>query len=234
MAATKGQQIMSSIFGGTKRKSEGSSSNLAYGDLSSAFSPLYGAAKSGADSLAKLLGGDASGFNAYKDATGFNFAAEQGSRGITGNAAARNLLRSGSTSKALVGFGNNLQDQYAQSYMDKLLGQAGLGLQAGQVVSGAGEVRKETSSEKSKPGIGGFLGRIGAGFAASDRRLKKNIFKVGELPNGLNLYQFRYTFDDTKPIIGVMADEVSVIQPEALGPVVNGYQTVNYDLINKE
>jgi hypothetical protein len=220
---------MSSIFGGSKQTS--SSSNKAYDSINSSFSPLFGLAGQGADGIMKLLGGDSSGFDAYKNATGFDFAAEQGSRGITGNAAARGLLRSGSTGKALVGYGNDMQNQYAGNYMDRLLGVSGLGMDAGKLVAGAGQT--STSKSKSKPGIGGFLGQIAGGAAASDRRLKKNIFKVGELPNGLNLYQYRY-INDAGPYIGVMADEVELVQPEALGPVVDGYMTVDYDKIEKE
>lgn len=157
---------MSKIFGGSKQNSTASSSNRAFDQLSSAFGPTFGYAKTGGDALLKLLSGDASGFNAYKDATGFDFAAEQGSRGITNNAAAGGLLRSGSTSKGLGAFYNGLQNQYAGSYMDKLLGLAGLGFQGGNIVSGAGNVSQSKSSGSSKPGLGGFLGALGSGIAA--------------------------------------------------------------------
>jgi hypothetical protein len=228
---------MSSIFGGSKQssKSTAKSSNLAYDNINSSFSPLFGHASEGAAGVSKFLGGDTSGFNNYKDATGFNFAAEQGSRGITGNAAARGLLRSGSTGKALVNYGNNLQQQYANNCIDKLLGLSNIGLGAGKLVTDAGQVSESTSNSKgkSKPGIGSFLGQIAGGVAASDRRLKKNVFKVGQLANGLNVYQYRY-IDGSGPHTGVMADEVELIQPEALGPVIDGYKTVDYSKIEKE
>lgn len=214
---------MSSIFGGSKSKS--TSSNRAYDSLNQSFSPLFGLASQGANSLSALLGGDSSGFDAYKKATGFDAITEAGSRGITGNAAARGLLRSGSTGKALQGYGNMMQNQYANSYMDRLLGQAGLGFQAGGLVGGAGQVSQQTS--KSKPGIGGFLGGLGSAVAASDRRLKKNIRFVRELKEGLNLYRYEYV-NGTGPLLGVMADEVEKVAPEALGPTIKGYKTVDY------
>lgn len=217
---------MGSIFGGSKSKS--TSSNQAYGTLSTAFSPLLGYAQQGAQGLAALLGGDTSGFEAYKRATGFDAAAETGSRGITGNAAASGLLRSGSTSKALQSYGTNLQNQYSQNYLDNLLSLANTGLQAGNVLSGAGAT--STSTSKSKSGLGGLVGSIASGVAASDRRLKKNIFEVGKLKNGLKLYQFRY-INNEGPFVGVMAQEVKELMPEALGPEVNGYMTVNYEVI---
>lgn len=145
---------MSSIFGGSKQKS--SSSNQAYGNISQAFSPLESTATTGVNALNSLLSGDSSGFDAYKNATGFNAAAQQGSQGITGNAAAAGLLRSGSTGKALQSYGDNLQNQYASQYTNNLMNQANLGFQAGSLISGAGSTSQGSGS--SKPGIGKFLG----------------------------------------------------------------------------
>lgn len=220
---------MSAIFGGSKQSSSSTSSNKAYGDISNAFRPLLGQAQAGMQGLSSLLGGDASGLNMFKKMTGFNAAAEEGSRGITGNAAASGLLQSGSTGKALQRYGNEISNQYANSYMDRLLAQAGLGLQAGNVLSGAGQTSSSKSSGKSKDGMGGFLGSMAGAAAASDVRLKKNIHKVGELDNGLNVYQYRYIKDDEKVHIGVMAQEVAKVKPEALGPELEGgYMTVDY------
>lgn len=221
---------MSSIFGGSKQQSTQSSSNQAFQPVSTAFSPLLGNAAQGASGIQALLSGDPTGFNAYKGATGYDAASEAGSRGITGNAAAGGLLRSGSTAKALQAFGTSMQNQYANSYLDRLFQQAGLGFNAANAMTGAGGISQGLSSGSSKPGIGGFLGSVASGIAASDRRLKKKIAKVGKLKNGLNLYQYFY-INDAGPYVGVMADEVEQIAPEALGPVIGGYQTVNYDLL---
>lgn len=214
---------MSGIFGGSKSKS--TSNNRAYDSINAGFSPLFGQATGAANQIQALLGGDASGFNAYKGATGFDAMAESGARGITGSGAARGLLRSGATGKALQGFGQNLQNQYAGQYIQQLLGLGGMGMQAGQLVAGAGQQQQSTS--KSKPGIGGFLGQVGAGIAASDKRLKTAMFKIGETKDGLTLYQYRYV-DGSGPHIGVMAQDVAKVKPEALGPMVDGYMTVDY------
>lgn len=214
---------MSKIFGGSKSKSV--SENKAFPAISSAFSGLFPYAQEGASGISALLRGDTSGFNNYKNATGFDFASEQGSRGITGNAAARGLLRSGSTGKSLVEYGNNLQQTYADNYLNKLLGLAGLGINAGSLVTSAGNT--QTQTEKSKPGLGGLIGGLASPIAASDRRLKKDVVKVGELDNGLGVYEFSYTFRDGR-FRGVMADEVLSIKPEALGPTIGGYMTVDY------
>ena len=220
---------MSSIFGG-KKTSSSSQSNQAFGDIKGAFGGMMGNAQTGINSLMQLLGGDSSGFDQYKKATGFDAATEAGSRGITGNAAAGGLLRSGASGKALQAYGNQQQDQYAGNFMDRLMQQAQSGFNAGGLLSGAGNV--QTGTSKEKPGIGGFLGQLKAGAMASDRRLKKNIFKVGKMANGLTLYQYRY-INDYGPVVGVMADEVKAKFPEAMGPEVGGYMTVDYSKLEK-
>jgi hypothetical protein len=71
---------------------------------------------------------------------------------------------------------------------------------------------------------------------ASDIRLKTNIEKVGEYPDGLGIYDFDYlpiegqiaAFMPEGRQRGVMAHEVAALRPDALGPVIDGYATVNY------
>lgn len=220
---------MSGIFGGSKQSSSSTSSNRAFDTLNAGLGGVVGNAATGTNALQALLTGDTSGFNAFKNATGYNAAAEAGSRGITGNAAAGGLLRSGGTGKALASFGANLNQQFAGNYMDRLLGLANTGLQAGGVLAGAGQTSQSTQKSSSKPGIGGFLGQVASGVARSDRRLKTGISRVGKLANGVGVYMFQYKNDKSKMHVGVMADEVQKLAPEALGPEVDGYMTVNYD-----
>ena len=80
---------------------------------------------------------------------------------------------------------------------------------------------------------GGLAGGMGGGGAAgSDRKLKKNISKIGKSPSGLNIYSFEYK----NPIHGkglfqgVMSDEVP---QEAVG-TRDGYDTVDYSVIDVE
>jgi hypothetical protein len=80
---------------------------------------------------------------------------------------------------------------------------------------------------------GGLLGQILASAAQAgtmaamgcDIRLKENIKRVGETPAGLPLYVFDY-IDGAKGVIGPMAHEVAEMQPDALGPVIEGYMTI--------
>lgn len=96
------------------------------------------------------------------------------------------------------------------------------------LASGFGGLGKSGSeSGKSPMDVGGILGGGGAllyGLSAfSDRRLKKNIKRIGETPGGTPLYEFEYIWSDVKHT-GVMADEV----PHAIAGQVMGYDVVDY------
>jgi len=221
------------LFSGSKKPgaAQSSSSNKAYDFLQGQFGGLTGDAGTSQNALKALLSGDTSGFDAYKRATGFDALSEQGSRGITGNAAASGLLRSGSTGKALQNYGQTISNQFAGSYMDRLQGLADNAFKAGGLIGGAGQQSSSTqNSSKGKPGLGNILGSALSTVAVSDRRLKENIVKMGTLKNGLNVYKYNYLGEKTKHL-GVMADEVAELLPEALGPVINGYNTVDYSKI---
>lgn len=61
----------------------------------------------------------------------------------------------------------------------------------------------------------------------SDRRLKTDIERVGEMQSGLALYRFKYIWDETYRV-GVMADEAEKMFPDAVTSDVNGFKKVNY------
>ena len=75
------------------------------------------------------------------------------------------------------------------------------------------------------------IGTSIATIAASDRRLKENIQKIGESISGLGIYKFNY-IGKAKQYIGAMADEVIKVVPEAVVTMDNGYLGVNYNLID--
>lgn len=78
-------------------------------------------------------------------------------------------------------------------------------------------------------GLGGSLAGAGAKmWAASDRRLKTDIKRVGTLDNGLAVYSFRY-IGQPMTVIGLMADEVAEVHPEAVREF-EGYKAVDYAL----
>lgn len=61
----------------------------------------------------------------------------------------------------------------------------------------------------------------------SDIRLKKDISLIGKLLNGLNLYRYRYLWSNVF-YVGVMAQEVQKIIPDAVVYGSDGYMKVNY------
>ena len=69
------------------------------------------------------------------------------------------------------------------------------------------------------------------------KQVKENIKQIGAMPNGLNVYEFEYKpeFKDVAghgKFIGVMAQEVEMVQPEAVITRPDGYKMVNYGLLN--
>jgi hypothetical protein len=83
----------------------------------------------------------------------------------------------------------------------------------------------------------GLMGLAGAGIMASDIRMKENIIPMGSLPNGLPFYQFEYKpeFKDIAGhgrFVGVMAQDVEMVRPEAVLTTSDGYKMVNYGVLN--
>jgi len=77
-------------------------------------------------------------------------------------------------------------------------------------------------------GLGGQLGAASI-MSFSDRRLKVGIMKIGKLGQ-FNLYRYRYVGSSVEQV-GVMADEVKKLIPQAVKRHANGYDMVDYSLI---
>jgi hypothetical protein len=78
-------------------------------------------------------------------------------------------------------------------------------------------------------GGGGAMDIPMEGSAFSDRRLKTNIHRISTRPDGLGVYEFEYIWGGGKHI-GLMAQEVLGIYPDAVGSV-GGYYTVDYSRV---
>lgn len=105
---------------------------------------------------------------------------------------------------------------------------AGLGGQT----SGSG-----TSTQTNHPSmmstIGQGIGAAGSIFGMfSDERLKEDIAPVGKLNDGQNVYSYRYKGDPV-PRIGLMAQEVERVHPEAVSEHPSGYKMVDYRLATR-
>jgi hypothetical protein len=96
---------------------------------------------------------------------------------------------------------------------------SGFGMQAGMLNANLAATSQMVSS-----GI--------QGVTSSDRKLKKNINKIGESPSGLNIYSFEFKNSKYGEGVfqGVMSDE---IPQEAVG-TRDGYDTVDYSKLDVE
>jgi F0F1-type ATP synthase assembly protein I len=115
----------------------------------------------------------------------------------------------------LLGAGSPFSTQTGKTSMSGQPG-AGTGAMIGSGLMGAG-TGAATGMMVGGPwgaGIGGLLG-LGAGFF-SDRRLKRDVRRVGTGQRGLPLYRFRYLWSPAV-YIGYMADEVARVAPWAVG-----------------
>lgn len=130
--------------------------------------------------------------------------------------------------------GGNASDLLRQSMQQGSLAKSLVTQQAAITTLGFQEQQQAAQGKASASktaGIGGFLGgAIKIAGLFSDRRLKEDIVflrKIGEF----NIYSYRYIGDDTTRI-GVMADEVEKIMPEAVTvDAATGFKKVNYSLL---
>jgi hypothetical protein len=180
-----GLGLASSIFGKKSAAKQGAAANQGF-DYLKGNDTVNQAQSAGQDAMGQqgqtmglmsgLLGfGDPSqgqaAFDQYKESTGYQFRVDQGMAGIEGSRAARGVLNSGASAKALQDYGQGMASQEFGNYMDqtsRLAGQQGQvadrGLNAALGVGSAGSsaaagaagaVRQ--GAEDQAAGIGGLI-----------------------------------------------------------------------------
>lgn len=110
--------------------------------------------------------------------------------------------------------------------------------QAGQAIGGLGQAAsglanighsmRQARAQRSAgmwSGIGSLAGSLGAAWILSDPRVKRDIEPIGELRNGLIVYEFSYIDDPYTVYAGLMADEVFTVMPHHVG-ARGGYLTI--------
>lgn len=225
--------VIQSVFGSKGSKQE--SKNLAYPFINETYSPQATGGVNAFNTLGSALGiggnfaGQQQAYDNFLNNSGYGYMMDQAMRGVQNSNAGRYLLRSGDTLKALQDRSTNIGKTYFGNYLDRLGQLSQLGLGAGSLISGAGQVSKGTSGGDN--GIGNAIGTALSIIGMSDRRLKKNIEYVGLMDDGLPIYRFEYKSGHGLPEgrqLGVMADDVEKIRPWAIGPEINGFKSVNY------
>lgn len=118
-----------------------------------------------------------------------------------------------------------LRDSVAQGALEKAIINAQTLINVNAYKSQEAQFKGMAKAAKAG-GIGDLLGGVASLGAAifSDLRLKSNIVKVGE-ENGLNVYEYDIFGRRER---GMLAYEVAWRAPDALGPVIEGYATVDY------
>jgi len=141
-----------------------------------------------------------------------------------------------SVGEKLRGYDQEAIDAQRQKYEDAING-VQLMFQPFQSMFGEIPSVEGTNSRSETTQKGAMIDKIvqlaaiaAAAFAASDRRLKYDIHQIGVLRPGINLYEFRYKTDGIKRI-GVMADEVIKVMPEAVVTMPSGYMGVRYGML---
>lgn len=175
----------------------------------------------------------------------FESLASDAERRLLSNAAARGKVGSGGTAAALqdalLRLGTGLVGQNVQQRQNlatlganAAAGQATATQQTGSnvanLITGAGNAQAAGQIGAANARQAGFsnLLNTGLGVAAltlSDIRAKTDIRPLGETPEGIGIYVYRYRGDD-KPQVGVMAQEVELKHPEAVAEV-GGLKHVN-------
>ena len=171
---------------------------------------------------------------------------EAGEESILRSASATGGLRSGNVQEALYDYNTQLRNKallesYNQqlqgltglaglpSYAPQIAGQmAGIGQTLGQGQIAAGQAQQAGIQQ----GFGNLLGLGELGVSIfSDRRLKNNIEKIGEL-DGHNWYMWDWNIVANKMGLegkaeGVLADELINTNPECIG-ILDGFMIVDY------
>lgn len=196
--------------------------------------------------------------SALEQGAGFQARVRQGEEALLQRASATGGLRGGNIQAALAQFRPQMLQQEIETQYGRLggltsLGQqsaAGVGtagLQTGARVAGlygdvgAAQAGKELAQGQAMAGLfnmpaqflgmqyGAKVGTPGFSNIFSDRRLKRNITKIGTRPDGLGVYEFEYIWGGGRQI-GLMAQEVQGVYPDAVGEA-GGYLTVNYSKV---
>lgn len=112
------------------------------------------------------VGGDptaaSNAFDTYRNSTGYNFQLSEGQRAITSSNAAKGMLHSGATLKALTKYGQGLGGNAFQTYLSNLGGLAQSGLSAGASIGGAGSQAGATGAGAIANGYGAAADTKGA------------------------------------------------------------------------
>ena len=203
---------------------------------------VIGSQQALAPTAANLISGTGQNIAQSRLGTGQNLA---GGRFQTGSALSNLLSQQGGGAADIIGTGSANIAQLLQGFGGQQAGSnqalatllANLAAQQGTAAAGQPSAAQFLQNTGSLGDIAQLASGIGGAAAgASDIRLKKNIEKIGVLPNGLNIYKWDWKEEAAlvsgpKMTIGVIAQEVQEIMPNAVILDSSGYLKVNYGMV---
>ncbi len=139
-------------------------------------------------------------------------------------------------SLAAANFSNTAQQNYINQIMSLLQGSYSgydkamdiYGIQNG-IDRRSQAASEANANEQMQAGINAAMTAAQLGAMFSDVRLKENIVPVGQLYNGLTVYCFNFK-GGSVPQLGLLAQEVAEVCPEAVYADENGYLLLRYDV----
>lgn len=94
-------------------------------------------------------------------------------------------------------------------------------------------IAEESNAKVAFKNVKDILPFAAIGAALSDVRVKRDVVPLARLANGLNLYRFRYLWSNTV-YVGVMAQEVQKVDPDAVVTGKDGFLRVSYARLGME
>lgn len=188
-------------------------------------SQQYGNTISQLEGYGSGLGGLAAQYGTYGNAiaglvnTGENAAAQTGNAGSAAATSVSNALLTGAgqQSSALQNGGTATASGYAgaANNIGSLLNNS--------VITGA----------LNNYGIDNVSSTPMNSYFTSDRRLKRNIRKVGKAESGLTIYSYEFKGAPGRTHIGVMAQDVEKVAPSAVRTTASGIKQVDYGKVSR-
>jgi hypothetical protein len=224
-------------FGRTQRANERAMASMGVNPNSGRFAGVNAASNLGlaANRAAAMTG-------TRRQAEQLGYARSLDAAGLGRNLSGASLAAYGGATASGSAAGSNAQSA-GQNYMGNMaIGSGTIGSGQGMRIQGlSGVLNAQTNAyvntqDSFLGDLGGLLGGAASAYTAfgSDRRLKENIREVGvDQRTALTLYEFSYKTDPGKRYIGVMADEVELVYPEAVTEK-DGFKAVYYDMLGIE
>ena len=221
------------------------------GNQLGALQSLQGVGHAAAAGQAAAAGNLGAGGSQAIQTTGAGASTAYGNYGSAVGANAANL--GAGTSAAYGNYGNSMSSAFAGSNANRQSAySANTANQMNAITSGAnarsaGVIGSANAVNSAISGLGNIYGMYNSNQmmntylnrmpTGSDAAIKENIQQVGVLDNGLGVYVYEYKapYKDTwghGEHIGVMAQEVEQIIPEAVSVHPDGYKMVNYSMIH--